>query len=79
VQDNYNLNEQDSIIMEKFTGKSSQTYTDGHLGKKTYNKFIVNKWHVILFLDRNKSLIKYRSHHYEHRNLGPQIESKKQT
>ena len=82
VQDNYNLNEQDSIIMEKFTGKSSQTNTVVYFSKKTYNKIIVNKWHVILFLERNKSLLKYRSHHHEHRNLkvnGLQNDSKKQT
>jgi hypothetical protein len=27
---------------------------------KIYNKLIVNKWHVIVMLNRNKSLIRYR-------------------
>ncbi len=63
VQDYYNLDENDSIIMSRFTGKSSQVKMNtNHIAKKIYNKFIVNKWHVILFIHKNKSLIRFRSH-----------------
>ena len=31
--------------------------------KKQYKKYLVNKWHVMLRLTRNKELIQYRRHH----------------
>jgi hypothetical protein len=32
---------------------------------KKYNKFIVNKWHVLVMLERNKALVRFRKHFVE--------------
>ena len=46
---------------------SLATATDLHLNMlpaiKKYKKSVLNKWHVIVMLNRNKALIRYRKHH----------------
>lgn len=56
-----NLNDEFSFRIKKFTGRSQATSAE-KLGNKRYKKRIVNKWHVVLTLQMNKSLIKYRKH-----------------
>jgi hypothetical protein len=40
-----------------FTGRA---INDRLANKKIYNTKILNKWHLLIMLDRNKSIIRYR-------------------
>lgn len=62
IQDKLNLSDEYIIRIRKFTGKTHLIDENKVETAKKYNKFIVNKWHVILMIHNNKSLIKYRAH-----------------
>ena len=61
IEDKINMNIKFSFRIKKFTGRVlvSDAENEALLIKK-YKKHILNKWHLLLMLHRNKSLIKYR-------------------
>ena len=65
IKNNYNYNQNEfSLRVATFDGKSGliKSNTNDQSIKKKYNQFIVNKWHVLVFIHNNKSLLKYRAH-----------------
>jgi hypothetical protein len=65
----------ESIANSKFN-KNNRDVQLNLLGKhKKYNQFIVNKWHVIAMLDRNKTLIRYRKHFVAKKEEPPVVDA----
>lgn len=72
VEKTVNLNDEFQFRIKKFTGRIDQitetteeatsSFPEYSSNNKTYRKRVVNKWHVMLMLQMNKSLIKYRKH-----------------
>ena len=54
------MNNKFSFRIKKFTGRVLDSAAENEaLLKRKYKKNILNKWHLLLMLHRNKSLIKY--------------------
>ena len=79
IKNNYNYNQNEfSLRVKKFDGKSSliksnNDNNDQSSFKKKYNQFIVNKWHVLIFIHNNKSLIRYRAHNIRKKEIVEKI------
>ena len=62
IEEKINMNNKFSFRIKKFTGRVLDSAAENEaLLKRKYKKNILNKWHLLLMLHRNKSLIKYRS------------------
>ena len=63
--------------LRKFTGRLSASHLDfpvdkslkKMLYKEYYNKKIVNKWHLLIWLNANKQVIQYRKHNLVKKNV----------
>jgi hypothetical protein len=76
ITDNYNFDKNKySLRVKKFDGKSSSiiSNTINQSNKKQYNKYIVNKWHVLVFIHNNKSLLRYRAHNIRNKETEKKI------
>jgi hypothetical protein len=79
IKNNYNYNQNEfSLRVKKFDGKSSliksnNDNNDQSSFKKKYNQFIVNKWHVLIFIHNNKSLLRYRAHNIRKKQIVEKI------
>ena len=63
VEDKFNLSDEFIFRIDKFTGRVEISAIERETKtRKNYKKNVVNKWHVMLMLQRNKTLIKYRAH-----------------
>ena len=79
---NNGIDQQGFYELRKFTGRLfSASHLDVQadkslkkmLYKKYYNKKIVNKWHLLIWLNANKQLIQYRKHNLVKKNTNEPV------